>query len=76
MQLKIKQVVGWIGVILIAFAYFYMTYLCKGAADKFYFSMNLFGAASVVYVSWKNNWQSVSINVFFFLVSLFGLCSL
>jgi len=72
--MKIPDIVGWIGVLLILIAYFLITFGYTNPENILFGLMNLFGAIGIIISSYsKKDFQPVALNAVWLLIAIIGI---
>ncbi|MGI9027323.1 MAG: CBU_0592 family membrane protein [Candidatus Saccharimonadales bacterium] len=72
--MKIPEIAGWIGVLLILLAYCLITFSVIAPENIAFGLMNLFGAIGIIISSYsKKDFQPVALNVVWLLIAIIGI---
>ena len=72
--MKQKDIIGWIGVLLILAAFTLATFSIVDAKDTIYGVLNLIGALGIIISSYaKNDFQPIILNAIWLLVAAIGI---
>ena len=72
--MRLKEIIGWIGVLLILLAFALITFGSITADDIIYGTLNFAGALGVIISSYaKKDFQPVALNVVWLLVATIGI---
>ena len=73
-KMKIKQIIGWYGVLAIITAFALLNFGILGTDNLVYQLLNLTGAIGIIIEAGaKNDYQPVALNIVWLLVATYGL---